>query len=55
MSSETRRERKIRVRSKPRTEEDLRAIARVIIELALKGDETSNNEELKHGPQEKSA
>jgi len=54
MSSENQRERRIRVRSKPRTEEDLRAIARVIIELALKG-ELSPKEEPEHGPQEKSA
>ena len=54
MSSGNQRERRIRVRSKPRTEEDLRAIARVIIELALRG-EVSSQEEPEHRPREKSA
>lgn len=54
MSDQKNNQRRIRVRSKPRTEEDLRAIARVIIELALKG-ELDPKEEVEHGPQEKSA
>lgn len=54
MSDQKNSDRRISVRSKPRTEEDLRAIARVIIELALKG-EINLKDEQEHGPLEKSA